>query len=82
MDRVKEAFKEYPQVFAWLIAGIFVMGGMYFEFQLFQAEQDKFESRLDKKIKIINSHDERLDIIEEYISYEKGYNQCKKDLKK
>lgn len=43
---------------------IFVAGGLYSEFRMMKAQLENIEERLDKKIKIINELDKRLDKLE------------------
>jgi hypothetical protein len=43
---------------------IFVTGGLYSEFRMMKAQLENIEERLDKKIKIINELDKRLDKLE------------------
>jgi len=47
-----------------IIIVIFLAGGIYSEFRLMQVQLTTIESRLDKKIKILNEIDKRLDKLE------------------
>ena len=47
-----------------IIALIFLAGMAYAEFRIMQMEIETIEQRLDKKIKIINALEERIDNLE------------------
>lgn len=47
-----------------IIALIFLAGMAYAEFRIMQMEIETIEQRLDKKIKIINALEERIDKLE------------------
>ena len=47
-----------------IIMAIFLAGGLYSEFRMMKAKLDTVEARLDKKIKLINELDKRIDKLE------------------
>ena len=47
-----------------IIILIFLAGGLYSEFRMMKAQLETIEKRLDKKIKIINELDKRIDKLE------------------
>lgn len=51
-----------------IIALIFLAGMAYAEFRIMQMEIETIEQRLDKKIKIINALEERIDYLEDKIN--------------
>ena len=67
------------QILVWIISAIFVAGGLFAEFQYLQTEIEVLNQRLDKKIEIINSLDKRVETLEHYVEYEKGYKEGKKE---
>ena len=53
---------------AHIITLIFLAGMAYAEFRIMQMEIETIEQRLDKKIKIINELEERIDNLEDKIN--------------
>jgi hypothetical protein len=53
---------------AHIITLIFLAGMAYAEFRIMQMEIETIEQRLDKKIKIINALEERIDYLEDKIN--------------
>jgi cell division protein FtsB len=51
-----------------IITLIFLAGMGYAEFRIMQMEIETIEQRLDKKIKIINALEERIDYLEDKIN--------------
>lgn len=51
-----------------IITLIFLAGMAYAEFRIMQMEIETIEQRLDKKIKIINALEERIDNLEDKIN--------------
>ena len=51
-----------------IITLIFLAGMAYAEFRIMQMEIETIEQRLDKKIKIINALEERIDYLEDKIN--------------
>lgn len=62
-----------------ILAAIFTAGTIFAEFTALKAELTTVHERLDKKIKVINSLEDRIVDIEKELQYEKGYLEGKKD---
>lgn len=62
-----------------ILAAIFTAGTICAEFTALKAELTTVHERLDKKIKVINSLEDRIVDIEKELQYEKGYLEGKKD---
>ena len=60
-----------------LLAAIFTAGTIFAEFTALKAELTTVHERLDKKIKVINSLEDRIVEIEKELQYEKGYLEGK-----
>jgi len=56
---------------------IFFIGGAYFKFGAMEDNQIVLEQRLEKKIKIINALDEKVDALEMELAVHKAEDNCK-----
>mgnify|MGYP003625765623 CR=1 FL=1 len=63
-------------ILLWVVSAIFIAGGFFAEFQYLQSEIETLNQRLNKKIDVINSLDNRVEKTEHYIEYEKGYKDA------
>ena len=77
-DTVQTFLSKYWQILIWIISAIFVAGGLYAEFLYLQSEVDVINQRLVKKIEILNKLDGRVEELEHYVEYEKGYKDGQK----
>lgn len=66
-------------ILLWVIGAIFASGGIYAEFQFLQSEIEVLDARLNKKIEILNELDNRVEKLEHYNEYQRGYNEAKKE---
>ena len=78
-DTVQTFISKYWQILIWIISAIFVAGGLYAEFLYLQSEIEVINQRLVKKIEVLNKLDERVEKLEHYVEYEKGYKEGQKD---
>ena len=60
-----------------LLAAIFTAGTLFSEFTALKTELTTVHERLDKKIKVINSLEDRIVEIEKELQYEKGFLEGK-----
>lgn len=67
-------------ILLWVIGAIFASGGIYAEFQFLQNEIEVLDSRLNKKIEVLNGLDGRVQTLEHYNEYQKGYDDAKREL--
>tara|TARA_B110000908_G_scaffold153473_1_gene190062 strand:- start:90 stop:326 length:237 start_codon:yes stop_codon:yes gene_type:complete len=72
MSEPKSFLKENWSMLIWLIAAVFAAGGIYAEFTSLKMELRIVHERLDKKIILISSLEERIYILELSGEYEKG----------
>lgn len=66
-------------ILLWVIGAIFASGGIYAEFQFLQSEIEVLDARLNKKIEILNELDDRVESLEYYNQYERGYKEGKRE---
>lgn len=67
-------------ILLWVIGAIFASGGIYAEFQFLQSEIEIIDNRLNKKIDILNEIESRVEKLERYDEYQRGYDAAKKDM--
>jgi len=67
-------------ILLWVIGAIFAAGGIFAEFQFLQSEIDVIDGRLNKKIEILNEIDVRVEELELYHEYQRGYDDAKREL--
>lgn len=72
MSEPKSFLKENWSMLIWLLAAVFAAGGIYAEFTSLKMELRIVHERLDKKIILISSLEERIYILELSGEYEKG----------
>jgi|TARA_B110000908_G_scaffold23984_1_gene27373 hypothetical protein len=72
MSEPKSFLKENWSMLIWLLAAVFAAGGIYAEFTSLKMELRMVHERLDKKIILISSLEERVYNLELYGEYEKG----------
>lgn len=61
-----------------LLTAIFTAGTIFAEFTALKSELSTVHERLDKKIKVINSLEDRIINIEKELQYEKGFLEGRK----
>jgi|TARA_R110001606_G_scaffold398947_2_gene579659 hypothetical protein len=66
-------------IVVWIVAAIFAAGSIYAEFTAIKSKLSFLEERLDKKIKVIGSLEDRIINLEKEVEFEKGYLQGKKE---
>lgn len=69
----KEFIGKNFSMILWILGAIFAAGGLYAEFKYLQGEIEILDSRLDKKIQILNELETRVDENEGFIDYHRGY---------
>jgi hypothetical protein len=69
-------------ILLWVIGAIFAAGGIFAEFQFLQSEIEVIDGRLNKKIEILNEIDTRVEELERYHEYQRGYNDAKREIEK
>jgi len=79
MSEVNNLLQKNWSIVVWLVAAVFAAGSIYAEFTAIKSQLSSIEDRLDKKIKVINSLEQRIINLEKEVEYEKGYLQGKKE---
>ena len=79
MSEVNNFLAKNWSIVVWLVAAVFAAGSIYSEFTAIKSQLSSIEDRLDKKIKVINSLEQRIINLEKEVEYEKGYLQGKKE---
>jgi len=79
MSEVNNFLQKNWSIVIWLVAAVFAAGSIYAEFTAIKSQLSSIEDRLDKKIKVINSLEQRIINLEKEVEYEKGYLQGKKE---
>lgn len=70
-----EFLGRYWSILLWIVTGVFAAGGLYSQFSALESHVLTIEGRLDKKVRVINDLEARIQELEKKEAYLEGFTE-------